>query len=281
MKRYQFTSQIWTCALSLSLSSALILLAGTPPAQAQTRPAGEVSAARQASVNGVGVRASGTTIFSNSRVVTGERGSAAISLARRGRVELGAKTELLLQFGGGTVGGELRTGWLVLSVPAGVQLALTTAKGLIKSDGLQPTVITVEAAPEKTKVIAHLGEAKLVAGGRTELVTPGEEVALGSALGSEGRGEGWQRRRVIAASLIGASGAASAAQVVGRAAQPVATAARPATATLGSLLNTGINFSLAQILSGNPRDPESYFDTTVVCRDNESFLCRRRSGVTP
>jgi hypothetical protein len=199
MKRYQFTSQIWTCALSLSLSSALILLAGTPPAQAQTRPAGEVSAARQASVNGVGVRASGTTIFSNSRVVTGERGSAAISLARRGRVELGAKTELLLQFGGGTVGGELRTGWLVLSVPAGVQLALTTAKGLIKSDGLQPTVITVEAAPEKTKVIAHLGEAKLVAGGRTELVTPGEEVALGSALGSEGRGEGWQRRRVIAA----------------------------------------------------------------------------------
>lgn len=248
---------------------------------AQTRAAGEVSAARQASVNGVTVRSSGTTVFSNSRVTTGERGSAAISLGRRGRVELGAKTELLLQFGQGNVGGELRAGRLVLSVPTGVQLNLTTAKGVIKADGLQPTVLTIETASDKTKVVAHLGEAKLLAGGKTELVTAGEEVALGSS----SQNAGWSRRRIVAASVLGAGGAAGAvstAQVAGRAVAPAAVAAKPTTATLSSLISTGLNFSLTQLVnSGNPRNPETYFDTTIVCRDTENFLCKRRSGILP
>jgi hypothetical protein len=280
MKRSQFTSRIRSLALGLALPGLVWMLPGTAGAQAQTRVAGEVSAARQASLNGVTVRSSGTTVFNNSRLTTGDRGSAAISLGRRGRVELGAKTELLLQFAQGQVGGELRAGKLVLSVPSGVQLALTTAKGVIKSSGLQPTVISVESSATQTKVIAHLGEAQLVAGGKTETVRPGEEVALGS----QGSGAGLQRRQVVAASLLGtggAAGAAASAQVAGRAAQPVALAARPASATFSSLLSTGLNFSLAQLAGRTVRDPDQYFDTTVVCRDSENFFCRRRSTVNP
>jgi hypothetical protein len=279
MKRYPFTSRIWAVALGLACHS--IWLVGAGAVAAQTRAAGEISAARQASVNGVTVRASGTTIFSNSRVTTGDRGSAAISLGRRGRVELGARTELLLQFGSGTVGGELRAGRLVLSVPAGVQLSLITAKGLLKADGLQPTVLTIEAAAEKTTVVAHLGEAKLLAGGKTELIGTGEEVSLGSST----RGENVARHRVLAASLAGAggvagaTGAVSTAQVAGRTATSASLAAKPT--TLSSLLSTGLNFSLAQLVNSNPRNPETYFDATIVCRDTENFLCKRRSGVTP
>ena len=281
MKRYPFTSRIWAVALAMACHSVFLVGAGT--VTAQTRAAGEVSAARQASVNGVTVRSSGTTIFSNSRVATGERGSAAISLGRRGRVELGAKTELLLQFGQGNVGGELRAGRLVLSVPTGVQLNLTTAKGQIKADGLQPTVLTIETASDKTSVVAHLGAAKLIAGGKTELVTAGEEVALGSS----SQNAGWSRRRVVAAGVLGATGAAGAAgtvstaQVAGRAAAPAAVAVKPTTATLSSLISTGLNFSLTQLVNSNPRNPETYFDTTIVCRDTENFLCKRRSGIAP
>lgn len=274
MKQYQASKpvQVWArrlavCAMFLGLSATV--------GYAQGKAAGEISAARQASVNGVAVRSSGVTIFSNSKILTGEKGSAAVSLGRRGKLELGAKTNLLLQFSGTQIGGDLQSGRLILSLPAGIALALNTPKGLVKADGLQPTVVTIESASDKTKVLAHLGETKLISGTKTERILPGDEVALNG----QGKGEGWQRRRIWAASLLDAGSAAgvtSASQTIGPVLQPAAYSAK-ATTTFSSLLSTGINFSLAQ-LAGAGRDPEQLFETSVTCRDVDNFLCRRRSG---
>lgn len=279
MKRAQSTSQNWKTATHRLFLLALCMMANAAllHAQTTTRATGEMTAARAASINGVAVRSSGITVFSNSKILTGERGSAAISLGKRGRVELGAKTNLALQFGSGLVGGELQAGRLVVSVPAGVAIALNTAKGLVKSDGLQPTVLTVESLSEKTKVIAHLGEAKLTINGKTENVLSGEEVVMGS----QGR-EGLQRRRLIAASLAGASGAVgatAATQAASGAVAPAALSTKTAV-SFSSLVNTGLNFSLNQLFRPT-RDPEQFFDTSVTCRDADSFFCRRRSSTTP
>jgi len=282
MKRKELTSRINLRALWISGSAALLLTVVSSVAQAQTdnKAIGEIAAARQVSVNGMATRSSGMTVFSNSRIKTGDSGSATVSMGKRGRVELGAKTDLTLQYANATLGGTLHAGRLVLSVPAGITLALNTPKGLVKSDGLQPTVVSLETASEKMKVVAHLGEAQVVANGKTETVISGEEVAIGS----QTRSEGFQRRRLVAASLVGAGsavGTASATAVGQTATQtlgPVVASAKPA--TFSGLINTGIGFSLSQII-GNGRDPERYFDTTIVCRDTENFLCRRRSGVAP
>lgn len=282
MKRNQITAQINSKALCLGLMTALFL--PVAPARAQTQPdnkaIGEISAARQASVNGLAARTSGTTIFSNSQIKTAESGSATISLGKRGRLELGGKTDLTLQYANSVLGGTLRAGRLVLSVPAGVSLALNTANGLVKADGLRPTVLSIAAGAEKMKVVAHLGEAQLVAAGKTETVTAGEEVVIGS----QTRGAAFHHRRLVAAGLVGtgsAVGIAAAGQTAaGQTLGPVIASAKP-TFSLTGLINTGINFSLAQIIGGSGRDPESYFDTNVVCRDQNSFQCRPRSPNTP
>lgn len=281
MKRKEVTSRINLRALCMGFATALLLFLASSATQAQTdnKAIGEITAARQASINGTATRSSGMTVFSNSRIKTGDSGSATVSLGKRGRVELGAKTDLTLQYANAALGGNLLAGRLVLSVPAGIALALNTPKGTVQSDGLKATIISIEASTEKMKVVAHLGEAKVVGNGKTEMVTSGEEVAIGS----QTRGDGVQRRRVVAAGLVGvgtAAGVASAGQTAGQTLGPVVASAKPAT-TLTGLINTGINFSLAQIISGTGRDPETFFDTTIVCRDTENFLCRRRSSVTP
>jgi hypothetical protein len=287
MKRKELTSRIDLRALCLGGAAALLLSVASTAAQAQTdnkainQAIGEIAAARQASVNGMATRSAGMTVFSNSRIKTGESGSATVSLGKRGRVELGAKTDLTLQYANAALSGTLHAGRLVLSVPAGIALALNTPKGLVKSDGLQPTVVSLETGTEKMKVVAHLGEAQIVANGKTETVTSGEEVAIGS----QTRGEGFQRRRLVAASLVGAgagagigvASAGAAGQTAGKALGPVVVNAKPA-ASFTSLINTGINFSLSQLI-GNGRDPERFFDVTIVCRDVDNFLCRRRSSV--
>ena len=280
MKRGNRISSSNFVALCLGAIVAFSLLSTIAFAQASgvARAAGDLTVARQVTVNGTAARLSGMTIYSNNRLKTGAQGGATVSLGRRGRVELGANTELLLQFGDGSLGGSLQTGRLVMSLPAGVALALSTAKGLVKSDGLEATVVSVESANEKMKVVAHLGQAKIITAGKTETVSAGEEVALGSAAG----GTGWQHRRLVAASLVGAGsavGAASLSQAASQTLGPVAVNARPA-ASLTSLINSGINFSLAQILAPGG-DPQRFFDTTIVCRDNENFFCGRRSTTTP
>lgn len=283
MKRREVGLRNHLCALGLSGSAALLLALGSPAALAQTdnKAIGEITAARQVSLNGVATRSSGMTVFSNSRIRTGDNGGATVSLGKRGRVELGSKTDLTLQFANAALGGNLQAGRLVLSVPAGIALALNTPKGLVKADGLQPTVISLETANEKMKVVAHLGEAKVVANGKTEMVAAGEEVAIGS----QTRGEGFQRRRLVAASLAGAGSAAgiasagAAGQTANQTLGPVVANVKP-TSSLTGLINTGINFSLAQIIADG-RDPERFFEIRVGCRDAESFLCRRRSSVSP
>lgn len=285
MKRKEVSLRNHLRALCLGGGMALLLALVAPATQAQTdnKAIGEITAARQVSLNGIAARSSGMTVFSNSRIKTGDSGSATVSLGKRGRVELGSKTDLTLQFANAALGGNLQTGRLVLSVPAGIALALNTPKGLVKADGLQPTVISLETASEKMKVVAHLGEAKVVANGKTEMVAAGEEVAIGS----QTRGEGFQRRRLVAASLVGAggvagiasAGTAGAGQTASQTLGPVVANVKP-TSSLTGLINTGINFSLAQIIADG-RDPERFFEIRIVCRDTESFLCRRRSGVSP
>lgn len=277
----------------------LLLLGGlvSPPlvqAQKLARPkgtAGELSAARQATVNGI-TALSGLTLFDGSRVRTAEGGAATLNFGKRGRIQVGAATELTLRLGATELGGGLNAGRLLLSAPAGVAVAVTTPTGLIAADGREPTVLLIEAERDRARVVAQRGEARVTAGKETTRVAAGESLTLGTPA----RGGGGLGGSLVAVGAAGAGGtfgllraqpriqagaqAAAPAQV---AAQPVVVANAPVAAgptTVVRLVGAGINHSVGQI-TRQDRSPEVIFETSVTCRDLSSSFCRRVSTVTP
>jgi hypothetical protein len=289
MNRHLFTSRNLTVKLGLLIGCAILVMTSSAFAQTAQKVVGELSVARSVSVNGIAARTSGGTIYNKSQLKTGGNGLATINMGRNGRAELGVETDFSFQNGINLVGGELRNGRLVLSVPNGVRISLNAPNGLVKTDGVKSAILTIEAVKGATHVMVHQGNAQVVSEGKTELITAGEEVALGSE--AEASAKGWQTRKLTLAGLIGAGSTAGAAGAVatsastaakvatiGQAAKPVVVGAK--TATFSTLLNAGINYSVARLLT-NSRDPEQFFDATLTCRDHDNFLCKRRSGVTP
>lgn len=259
---------------SLLPTLGLFVLLAPTVALAQTKAAGELLLARQTTLNGTAA-VSGVTIFSNNRVKTTAGGAAIINLGKIGRIELDAKTELALRFSAATVGGELLSGRATMSVPAGVALALTTAKGVITSDGKQASILTVEVMGETARVVARLGAAQINTGGKVERVLTGDELTLGPS----SRGAGWQRQQLALMGAAGVGGAIAAAGAAGaQRAVPIVQSAPAFT----RLVNASLNYSIQRLTSQNVvRDPEIFFDPTITCRDHDNFLCRRRSGVNP
>jgi hypothetical protein len=213
-------------------------------AQSGSEAVGELASANQAAIND-SPAISGATIFNNNRVNTAQRGTAIINLGKLGRVELGAGTELILRLSAGQLGGELRSGRVVMSARAGVVVSITTSNGLIATDGRQAATLAVEIDPKQARVIAHRGEARVVSGGRAERVGEGEEL------------------------------------VTGQIAKPVAATASQSIPTFASLVITMIKQSIARLASGKARDADQRFDTTTACRDRYSNKCRRRGDFSP
>lgn len=251
---------------------SLLVVTGSVWAQS-SKVAGELAAASGATINGAPA-VSGTTVFSNNRVRTARQGAAIVNVGKLGRLELGAESDLTMQFSTANLGGQLHNGRVIISTPMGIAISISTSKGLVTTDG-QAAVLTIEADGKQVRVVAHRGEAKLIANGNIERITAGEEIA------QDIRSATWQRRRLIDASaltangLVGISGASQIAQPA------LANSMQTGNATLTSLFNTGIKLSLTRLTSGAGRDPEQFFDTTITCRDNDSIFCRKRSGVRP
>jgi hypothetical protein len=279
---HRSTPHTFLCLLVLGISGLLV----TSPVSAQTmrKSAAELASASQVSINGRGA-AAGLTLFSDSRIKTARQGRATINLGSLGRVELGPDTDLTLKFSPGTVGGELNGGHLMLSSSKGVSLSIRTAKGLITSSGESATVATIEMTEDQARVAAHLGEVMVAAPGKTERVLAGDEIALAKP----SQGAGWQHHKLLVAAggALGTGGVFAARQLgqagqVGQVAIPATTNASQLSAPLSSMLNAGFNYSLTNLVHGpEARDPQTFFSTTITCRDHDNALCKRRSQSRP
>jgi len=83
-------------------------------------------------VNGSSV-ASGTTILSKSRIKVPEKVGATVDLGRLGRLDIGPKTELVLDFDDSEINVQLDAGYVVLSTKQGIKGTVNTSEGVVYS----------------------------------------------------------------------------------------------------------------------------------------------------
>jgi hypothetical protein len=243
----------------------LTLTAAPAWAQSSSKAKGEVVSASQTKINGFSA-ISGMTVFSNNRVMTGKHGAAVINLGRLGRIELGAETDMTLRLSEASIGGELRSNRVVVSAPAGIVVAVNTAKSMVTTDGRHPAVLTIYADGEKARVVAHVGAASVVPTGE------GGRLAGGKVTSQSPRGDGWKRAGLVAGAIGSASGAIIGAQ---------GSAAAPNAPTFAGLFKAGINYSMDPKFNNKGQDPEESFETSMTCRDSDKKYCRKKSKYKP
>lgn len=256
----------------IGLVAFLPLLAGPAWAQSSSKAKGEVVSASQTKINGFSA-ISGMTIFNNNRVMTGQHGSAVINLGKLGRIEFGAETDMTLRLSEAGIGGELRSNRVVVSARAGIAIAVNTTKSIVTTDGRQPAVLTIYLDGDSARVIAHVGEARIVPTGKEgpkEGLKEGR-MAGGKELSQSPRGNGWKRAGLVA----GAIGAASVAKTGVQGA-----AAAPNAPTFAGLFKAGINYSIDPKFNRG-QDSEESFETSMTCRDSDKKYCRKKSRYTP
>lgn len=264
----------------LVIGAAICASSITATAQTTPKATGELTMGRSATVNGQPATA-GLTVFNANRVKTAKQGLAALNLGKQGRIELGPETDLSLRLGQGIIGGQMTSGRMLVNVPAGVGLSVSTGKSTVLTEGKLASTVVIETAGENVRVVAHRGEAMIVTDGKSERISSGEEVALNA-----GRVEASQHRRIaVGGAAAGAGVVAGVLSAAGGAAAPAVPAAASAavqTSSFSGLLGAGIAYSAAQIGGGvnnQFRDPDSFFSVNPTCRDANSILCRRRSPV--
>jgi hypothetical protein len=242
----------------------LTLMACAAWAQSAPKAKGEVVSARQTKINGFSA-ISGMTVFSNNRIMTGKHGAAVINLGRLGRIELGAETDMTLRLSEASIGGELRSNQVVVSAPAGIAVAVNTAKSMVTTDGRHPAVLTIYVDGERARVVAHLGAASVV--------PTGEEgrMAGGKVTSQSPRGAGWKRAGLIAGAIGSAGGAIIGVQ---------SAAAAPNAPTFAGLFKAGINYSIDPKFNRG-QDSEESFETSMTCRESDKKYCRKYSRYKP
>src|SRR5262245_56398327 len=154
---------------------------------------GELLVAKDVTLNG-SPASSGLTVLSGSRIKTNLGGRVTVNLSKLGRVTLGPDSEVILTFSDGTVGGQLISGWMVISSPKGVRVSPSTVDGLVVADGAKSSLLTIDVTSGATRVESNGGS--VLAGNKEEFVSAGEEIEFGGA----GNAEPVITRRSIAAS---------------------------------------------------------------------------------
>jgi hypothetical protein len=269
--RSRITADMSNLLKVIGFIAFLPLMAGPAWAQSSSKGKGEIVSARQTKINGFSA-ISGTTIFSNNRVITGPHGSAVINLGKLGRLEFGAETDMTLRLSEASIGGELRSNRVIVSARAGIAIAINTAKSMVTTDGRQPAVLTIYVDGESARVIAHVGEASIVPTGKEGRTAGGKE------LSQSPRGDGWKRAGMVA----GAIGAASVAKTGVQGA-----AAASDAPTFAGLFKAGINYSIDPKFNKGPdsfnkgQDSEESFETSMTCRDSDQKYCRKKSRYKP
>jgi hypothetical protein len=166
-------------SLMITVGSLYCLVPGVF-AQTGSRVSGELTISGLVMINGTAA-ISGATIFSDSSIKTSPSGAATLDIARVGRIELGPESEMLIRFSSGMVGGNLVSGRVVASTPAGVTVSIATREGTAVVDGKQASVLTVDVSCGNTRVLSARGAASVSTGNKVQAVAAGHEVAVGQA----------------------------------------------------------------------------------------------------
>ncbi|MEP7341434.1 MAG: hypothetical protein ABI977_27130 [Acidobacteriota bacterium] len=176
--RYAISLRVLLSGLcTIALTYGYLLLPIQTWASTTSAASGQISLARQVSINGSNAIA-GQTIFSGSRVKVANQGNAVLNLGRLGRIELGANSDFALRVAGNVIGGELTAGCVTISAPASVNIELNTAKGAITSDGKSPSSFLVGVQGIAANILPTLGTVKITTGGKTEKAAAGEFLSL-------------------------------------------------------------------------------------------------------
>jgi len=165
--------------LTVAVSSLNSLVVSNTMAQVTLKLAGDMSVRGAVTLNGMNA-ASGATVFDGGQIKTGSNGSATINLGKQGQLELGADSELVLKLENGLIGGNLRTGRAIVSVPQGVGVNIFTADGTAITEGREAAILTVDVVCGNTRVASAKSDAKVTAGERVEVVAAGQEVSVGT-----------------------------------------------------------------------------------------------------
>jgi hypothetical protein len=248
----------------------------TVSVQAQPVPkaTGELVSAGQTTINGSSA-ISGTTIFSNNRIRTAQEGTAIVNLGKFGRLRLGADTDLTLQFSPVQIAGELHSGRAVISAPSGVAISILTPRGTVGADGRQSTTLTIEIDSKRSRIIAHRGEANLNAGSVVERIEAGEEIVQEQHPGI------WRRRRLPPTGSQGPGSFVSEGQSTGHAGGARNWSMWELILTIAGHIDAAIDYSIAQLTSGQERNTDQLYNSTITCRDHYTSHCRRRGRFSP
>lgn len=138
---------------------------------------GQLTFARQVIIGGNNA-VSGQTVFNGNKIEVRNGGTAAISLGKQGRLELGADSKLALRIEGDSIGGVLASGCLTINASAGEIIKIDTPNGSITSPGNQSSFFILEVKDDTTSVSSNLGEIKVTADGESETANPGEAILL-------------------------------------------------------------------------------------------------------
>lgn len=146
----------------LSVSSMFVL---ATPGYAATPLAGELASFGTVTVNGQKAT-SGTTIFSDSMIVTSDDSNATISLGKLGRVEVSAGSTFALNFTETGLNGTLQAGQVRVSTPEGVASSVSTKDGVITGKSGSANVFTVDLTAGELNVTTQAGAVATTGGAR-------------------------------------------------------------------------------------------------------------------
>jgi hypothetical protein len=162
--------------------------------------AGELSAFGSVTVNGQKA-ASGTTVFTDSMIVTATDANAMVNLGKAGRVEILPGSTLKLSFSDNSLSGELESGQVRVSTPAGVAASIATKDGTVNAESNRANVFTVDLTSGKLNANAIAGA--VTANGKMS-AAPAQDDNDGLSGGA------------LAALILAAGGAIAAVIIAGR-----------------------------------------------------------------
>lgn len=225
-------------------------------AQIVTSIKGELVTARQVTIDGERP-ISGLTLWNEHTIKTSTRGVAIISLGRNGRIELGPETDYTLLLAAPLVGGELRAGRIILTIPTNISIAIKGAGCLIETGG-ESSTLSVEIRKERLAVALYQGAAKINYTGKTEFIASGQEV-WSSLLAWN-----WQHRELSNQNINKMS-----AQIPSL-----------SSAIFFNFINASIIESFQHLITSFSLPP-SYYDSTLTCRNHNNLRCYSNGGMKP
>lgn len=141
---------------------------------------GDLTTMGQVTVNGAEA-ISGMSVFPDSTITTAIKSGALLSLGKVGRVELLQNSNVNVAFDAAGVAGNLDTGGIRTSVPAGISARVAAGAVTVTSAGREDATFLVEKVEDRVTVSAQVGKLEVREGGKQFVLNAGEFFASGMA----------------------------------------------------------------------------------------------------